>query len=43
LTTIRQNLQLAGRLLAEKLIQHIQTGVITNVTTPVEVVIRKSA
>jgi len=43
LTTIRQNLQLAGRLLAENLIQHIQTGVITNVTTPVELVIRKSA
>ncbi|HNB55046.1 MAG TPA: LacI family DNA-binding transcriptional regulator [Anaerolineales bacterium] len=43
LTTIRQNIPLAGKLLAQNLIQHIQTGVITNVTTPVELVIRKSA
>ncbi len=43
LTTIRQNLPLIGKLLAQNLIQYIQTGVITNVTTPVELVIRKSA
>lgn len=43
LTTIRQNIPLAGQLLAQNLIQYIQTGVITNVTTPVELVIRKSA
>ena len=43
LTTIRQNIQLAGKLLAENLIQYIQTGVITNVTLPVELVVRKSA
>lgn len=43
LTTIRQNLPMAGKLLAENLIQYIQNGVITNVTTPVELVIRKSA
>ncbi len=43
LTTIRQNIPLAGKLLAQNLIQHIQTGVITNVTTPVELVIRESA
>jgi DNA-binding LacI/PurR family transcriptional regulator len=43
LTTIRQNLPLAGKLLAQNLIQYIQTGVVTNVTTPVELVIRKSA
>jgi DNA-binding LacI/PurR family transcriptional regulator len=43
LTTIRQNLPLVGRLLAQNLVQYIQTGVITNVTTPVELVVRKSA
>jgi len=43
LTTIRQNISLAGRLLAQNLIQYIQTGVVTNVTTPVELVIRESA
>jgi len=43
LTTVRQNIPLAGRLLAQNLIQHIETGVITNVTLPVELIIRKSA
>jgi DNA-binding LacI/PurR family transcriptional regulator len=43
LTTIRQNIPLAGRLLAQNLIQYLQTGVVTNVTMPVELVIRKSA
>lgn len=43
LTTIRQNIPMAGKLLAQNLIQYIQTGVVTNVTTPVELVIRKSA
>jgi DNA-binding LacI/PurR family transcriptional regulator len=43
LTTIRQNIPLAGKLLAHNLIQYIQTGVVTNVTTPVDLVIRKSA
>ena len=43
LTTIRQNISLAGRLLAQNLIQYIQTGVVTNVSTPVELVIRESA
>jgi DNA-binding LacI/PurR family transcriptional regulator len=43
LTTIRQNVPLAGKLLAQNLVQFIQTGVVTNVTTPVELVIRKSA
>jgi DNA-binding LacI/PurR family transcriptional regulator len=43
LTTIRQNIPLGGKLLAQNLIQTIQTGVITNVTLPVELVIRKSA
>lgn len=43
LTTIRQNIPLAGKLLAQNLIQFIQSGAITNVTIPVELVIRKSA
>jgi DNA-binding LacI/PurR family transcriptional regulator len=43
LTTIRQNVPLAGRLLAQNLIQFIQTGVVTNVKLPVELVVRKSA
>ena len=43
LTTVRQNIPLAGKLLAQNLIQYIQTGVVTNVTIPVELVVRKSA
>ncbi len=43
LTTIRQNGPLAGRLLAENLLQHLQTGVVTNVSIPAELVVRKSA
>jgi DNA-binding LacI/PurR family transcriptional regulator len=43
LTTIRQNFPLVGKLLAQNLIQYIQSGVVTNVTTPVELVIRQSA
>lgn len=43
LTTIRQNIPLAGRLLAQNLIQYLQTGVVTNVTIPVELVVRQSA
>ncbi|HVN56083.1 MAG TPA: LacI family DNA-binding transcriptional regulator [Anaerolineaceae bacterium] len=43
LTTIRQNVPLAGKLLAQNLIQNLQTGVVTNVTVPVELVVRKSA
>ena len=43
LTTVRQNGPLAGRLLAENLIEHILTGALTNVTIPAELVIRKSA
>jgi DNA-binding LacI/PurR family transcriptional regulator len=43
LTTISQNLPLAGRLLAKNLIEFLQTGVITNVVVPVELVLRKSA
>jgi DNA-binding LacI/PurR family transcriptional regulator len=43
LTTIRQSGELAGRLLAENLIQHLATGAITNVTIPAELVVRSSA
>ena len=43
LTTIRQNIPLAGKLLAQNLIHYIETGLVTNVTVPVELVIRKSA
>jgi DNA-binding LacI/PurR family transcriptional regulator len=43
LTTIRQNGPLAGRLLAENLVQYLQTGAVTNVSLPAELVVRKSA
>jgi DNA-binding LacI/PurR family transcriptional regulator len=43
LTTIRQDGPLAGRLLAEHLLQHLETGVITNVSIPAELVVRESA
>jgi DNA-binding LacI/PurR family transcriptional regulator len=43
LTTISQNLPLAGRLLAENLIQYLQKGIVTNVCVPVELVVRQSA
>lgn len=43
LTTVKQNIQMSGRLLAQNLVQFIKTGVVTHVTVPVELVIRKSA
>ncbi len=43
LTTIRQDGPLAGRLLAENLVQRLQTGVVTNVSIPAELVVRESA
>ncbi len=43
LTTVRQNIPYAGKLLAQNLIQYLQTGVVTNVSIPVELIIRKSA
>ena len=43
LTTVRQNIPLAGKILAENLIRHLQTGNITNETVPVELVLRRSA
>lgn len=43
LTTIRQNIPLAGKLLAQNLVQYLQTGTVTNVSIPVELIVRKSA
>jgi len=43
LTTVSQNLPLVGKLLAQNLIQNIETGVVSNITVPAELVIRKSA
>ena len=43
LTTIRQNVPLAGKMLAQNLIQFLQTKVATNVSIPVDLIIRKSA
>ncbi len=43
LTTIRQNIPLAGKLLAQNLIEYLQTGMATNVSIPVELIVRKSA
>jgi DNA-binding LacI/PurR family transcriptional regulator len=43
LTTIRQNIPLAGRLLAQNLIDYLQTGMVTHVSIPVELIVRKSA
>jgi DNA-binding LacI/PurR family transcriptional regulator len=42
LTTVRQNIPLAGKLLAQNLVQYLQTGLVTNVTIPVELIVRKS-
>jgi DNA-binding LacI/PurR family transcriptional regulator len=43
LTTIRQNGPLAGKLLADGLIQYLQTGVVSVVSIPAELVVRDSA
>jgi len=42
LTTIRQNIPLAGKLLAQNLIDYLRTGMVTNVSIPVELIVRKS-
>jgi DNA-binding LacI/PurR family transcriptional regulator len=42
LTTVRQDVPGAGRMLAENLIKYLQTGTATNATIPVELVVRKS-
>lgn len=43
LTSVSQNIPLAGKLLAQNLIQYLKSGVVTNVSIPAELVIRKSA
>jgi len=43
LTTISQNIPLVGKLLGQNLIQNIETGLVSNVTVPAELVIRESA
>jgi DNA-binding LacI/PurR family transcriptional regulator len=43
LTTVRQNGPLAGKLLAENLVQYMRTGVVTSVSIPAELVVRRSA
>ena len=43
LTTIRQDGALAGRLLARALVQQLQTGAVTDVVMPAELVLRESA
>jgi DNA-binding LacI/PurR family transcriptional regulator len=43
LTTIRQNIPNAGKLLAKNLIQYLQSGMVTNVSIPIELIVRVSA
>ncbi len=43
LTTIRQDGPLAGRLLARTLVQQLETGAVTSVSIPAELVVRESA
>ena len=42
LTTVRQNIPLAGRLLAQNLIEYLHTGQVINVSIPVELIVRQS-
>jgi DNA-binding LacI/PurR family transcriptional regulator len=42
LTTISQNLPLVGQLLVQNLIRNIETGLLTTVTIPAELVVRES-
>ena len=42
LTTVRQNVPEAGGLLARNLVEYLRTGMVTNVTVPVELVVRES-
>ena len=43
LTTIRQNIPMAGKMLAQNLIEFLQTGIETHVSIPVGLIVRKSA
>lgn len=43
LTTISQNIPLVGKLLAQNLMGYLQSGIMSNVTMPAELILRKSA
>jgi DNA-binding LacI/PurR family transcriptional regulator len=43
LTTISQSIPVAGRMLAENLLQLLKTGVVANASVPAQLVVRKSA
>jgi DNA-binding LacI/PurR family transcriptional regulator len=43
LTTVRQDVPGAGKMLAENLIRYLETGTVTNAILPVELVVRMSA
>ena len=43
LTSVSQNISVVGRLLAQNLIAYLQSGMISNVTVPAELVIRSSS
>ena len=43
LTTVRQNVPEVGHLLAQNLVEYLKTGLVTNMTVPVELVVRESA
>jgi len=43
LTTISQKIPLAGKLLAQNLLQYLKTGIVTNTSIPAELVVRHSA
>ena len=42
LTTVRQNIPEAGRMLVTNLINYLETGIVTNVSIPVNLIVRKS-
>ena len=42
LTTVRQNINESGRLLVQNLIQYLETGIVTNVSVPVKLVVGAS-
>ncbi|MBN1304755.1 MAG: LacI family DNA-binding transcriptional regulator [Anaerolineales bacterium] len=43
LTTVSQNIRTSGIMLAKNLLQYLETGVVINVSVPVDLVIRESA
>ena len=43
LTTVRQSVPEVGRILARNLVEYLETKMVTNVTVPVELVVRESA